>query len=61
MKNLLKYLLLTTAVTGITLLSSSCYRQNYVMYEDGDFDGAEFTDYDLIHNAELDMDDMDRY
>ena len=30
------------------------------MFEDGDFDGIEFSDYDLIQNAELDMDDMDR-
>ena len=30
------------------------------MFEDGDFDGMEFSDYDLMHNAELDMDDTDR-
>ena len=30
------------------------------MFEDGDFDGVEFSDYDLIHNAELEMDDTDR-
>ena len=30
------------------------------MFEDGDFDGIEFSDYDLIHNAELEMDDVDR-
>ena len=30
------------------------------MFEDGDFDGIEFSDYDLMHNAEIDMDDMDR-
>ena len=30
------------------------------MFEDGDFDGIEFSDYDLIQNAELEMDDVDR-
>ncbi len=30
------------------------------MFEDGDFDGMEFSDYDLIQNAELEMDDVDR-
>ena len=30
------------------------------MFEDGDFDGMEFSDYDLMQNAELDMDDADR-
>ena len=48
-----------TVVLVFTLLSTSCLRQNY-MFEDGDFDGIEFSDYDLMQNAELDMDDMDR-
>lgn len=30
------------------------------MFEDGDFDGIEFSDYDLMQNAELEMDDIDR-
>ena len=30
------------------------------MFEDGDFDDIEFSYYDLIQNAELDMDDVDR-
>jgi len=30
------------------------------MFEDGEFDGMEFSDYDLIHNSEMDMDDVDR-
>ena len=29
------------------------------MFEDGDFDGVEFSDYDLMHNAELEQDDVD--
>jgi hypothetical protein len=48
------------AAVVITLLSTSCFRQDYLMFEDGDFDGIEFSDYDLMHNAELDMDDVDR-
>ena len=43
----------------VTLMSTSCFRQDY-MFEDGDFDGVEFSDYDLMQNAELDMDDVDR-
>ena len=42
------------------LMSTGCIRQNYIMFEDGDFDGMEFSDYDLMQNAELDMDDADR-
>ena len=44
----------------MTLLSTGCLRQNYIMFEDGDFDGIEFSDYDLMQNAELEMDDIDR-
>lgn len=47
------------AVVTVLLVMSGCFRQDY-MFEDGDFDGVEFSDYDLIQNAELDMDDMDR-
>ncbi len=60
MKKILKYLLLVIAFATIATLSSSCFRQDYMMFEDGDFDGAEFSDYDLIQNAELEMDDIDR-
>ena len=51
--------MIIAAASVITLLTTGCFRQNF-MYEDGDFDGIEFTDYDLMHNAELDMDDLDR-
>ena len=57
MKRFIKYLVLLAAVTVLTMLSTGCFRQDYLMFEDGDFDGIEFSDYDLIHNAELDMDD----
>ncbi len=60
MKRFIKYLVLLAAVTVLTMLSTGCFRQDYLMFEDGDFDGIEFSDYDLIHNAELDMDDTDR-
>lgn len=60
MKKLCKYLVLVVALVVVTLLSTSCFRQDYLMFEDGDFDGIEFSDYDLIQNAELDMDDIDR-
>ncbi len=60
MKKLCKFLVLLAVTVVVTFLSSSCFRQDYVMFEDGDFDGMEFSDYDLMHNAELDMDDVDR-
>ena len=44
----------------ISVVSTGCIRQDYLMFEDGDFDGVEFSDYDLIQNAELEMDDIDR-
>ena len=44
---------------NVRLIVALAFRQDY-MFEDGDFDGIEFSDYDLIHNAELDMDDVDR-
>jgi hypothetical protein len=44
----------------ILLTSTGCFRQDYLIFEDGEFDGIEFSDYDLLQNAELDMDDMDR-
>ena len=60
MKRIVKYLLLACAVVELALLSTGCLRQDQLMFEDGEFDGMEFSDYDLIHNAELEMDDVDR-
>lgn len=60
MKKLSKILILIAATVAVTLMSTSCFRQNYMLFEDGDFDGIEFSDYDLMQNAELDMDDTDR-
>ena len=60
MRKLIKSLVVLAAVTVLTLMSTGCLRQDYLMFEDGDFDGVEFSDYDLMQNAELDMDDADR-
>lgn len=60
MRRFTKYILIVTVVAIMTLLSTGCLRQNYIMFEDGDFDGIEFSDYDLMQNAELEMDDIDR-
>ena len=59
MKKLIKFTTVAAATLILTMVSTGCFRQEY-MFEDGDFDGIEFSDYDLIQNAELDMDDMDR-
>ena len=60
MKKNLRIIIMIAAVALTLLMSTGCIRQNYIMFEDGDFDGIEFSDYDLIQNAELDMDDLDR-
>jgi hypothetical protein len=60
MKRFFKIVGVIAVVAIFELVSSSCLRQDYLMFEDGDFDGVEFSDYDLMHNAELDMDDTDR-
>ncbi len=57
---MIKYLVVIAVVMIVSLISTGCLRQNYLMFEDGDFDGIEFSDYDLMQNAELDMDDADR-
>ena len=59
MKKFLKYVRLLAVLALIMTINSGCFRQDYI-FEDGDFDGIEFSDYDFIHNAELDMDDIDR-
>ncbi len=59
MKKILRYVRLIVVLALLTTINSGCFRQDY-MFEDGDFDGIEFSDYDLMHNAELDMDDVDR-
>jgi len=48
------------AAVVIAVAASGCVRANYMMFEDGDFDGMEFSDYDQLQNAEIDMDDLDR-
>jgi hypothetical protein len=60
MRKMIKYLVVIAVVMLVSLISTGCLRQNYLMFEDGDFDGIEFSDYDLMQNAELDMDDADR-
>ncbi len=60
MKKILKYVLILAAISVTTVASSSCLRQNMIMYEDGEFDGADFTDEDLMLNAEIEMDDLYR-
>ena len=60
MRKIVKRIVMLAAVIVMTVVSSSCLRQNYLMFEDGDFDGMEFSDYDLMQNAELEMDDTDR-
>lgn len=60
MKRRNKLIVLYVALIMFTLMMTGCFRQDYLMFEDGDFDGIEFSDYDLIQNAELEMDDIDR-
>ena len=60
MKKIHRLLTMIIAAIAVMLISTGCIRQDYMMFEDGDFDGVEFSDYDLIQNAELDMDDSDR-
>ena len=60
MRTILRYLVSMAVVILFCVMFSGCLRQDYIMFEDGDFDGIEFSDYDLLQNAELDMDDVDR-
>lgn len=60
MRKMIKYLVMVAALVVIAMSTSGCMRREYLMFEDGDFDGIEFSDYDLMHNAELEMDDVDR-
>ena len=60
MKGILKYLVSFAVLTVLCAMFSGCMRQDYYMFEDGEFDGMEFSDYDLLHNAELEMDDTER-
>ncbi len=57
---MIKYLVMVAILAVIAMSASGCMRREYLMFEDGDFDGIEFSDYDLMHNAELEMDDVDR-
>ena len=60
MKKIVKSVLIIAALAAVTLPMSSCFRQDMVMYEDGDFDGADFSDYDFMLNSEIEMDDLSR-
>ena len=60
MKKVVKYVTMAAAIIVVTMVSTGCFRQDMLMFEDGEFDGIEFSDYDLMQNAELDMDDTDR-
>ena len=60
MKKLMTYFMIVVIAAVFMLMIASCFRQDYLMFEDGDFDGIEFSDYDLMQNAELEIDDVDR-
>ena len=60
MKRYYKYFAALVLAAFISTVMTGCMRQDYMMFEDGEFDGVEFSDYDLMHNAEIDMDDIDR-
>ena len=60
MKRVYTFLVMFVVATVFSLMMTGCIRQDYLIFEDGEFDGIEFSDYDLMHNAELDMDDTDR-
>lgn len=60
MKRYYKYFAAFVLAAFISTVMTGCMRQDYMMFEDGEFDGVEFSDYDLMHNAEIDMDDTDR-
>ena len=60
MKRFLRYVLSFSAAVVFVMLASSCLGPDYVMYEDGEFDGASFMEEDMMHNAEIDMDDLYR-
>jgi hypothetical protein len=60
MKRYYRYFSVLVLATVFSMMLTGCLRQDYMMFEDGEFDGVEFSDYDLMHNAEIDMDDIDR-
>lgn len=60
MKRYYRYFAVLVLATVSLMMLTGCLRQDYMMFEDGEFDGVEFSDYDLMHNAEIDMDDIDR-
>jgi hypothetical protein len=60
MKRYYRYFTVLVLATVFSMMLTGCLRQDYMMFEDGEFDGVEFSDYDLMHNAEIDMDDIDR-
>ena len=60
MKKIAKFLMTLAILAIVAFVMTGCFRQDYLMFEDGDFDGIEFSDYDLMHNAEIEMDDTDR-
>ena len=60
MRRLKRFFVPLAVVLTVAFVSSGCIRQDLLMFEDGDFDGMEFSDYDLMHNSELEMDDTDR-
>ena len=60
MKRIIKHILSFSVAAVFLVLTSSCLGPDYVMYEDGEFDGASFMEEDHMHNAEIDMDDLYR-
>ena len=60
MKRIIKLILSFSVAAVFLMLTNSCLGPDYVMYEDGEFDGASFMEEDMVHNAEIDLDDLYR-
>jgi len=59
MKKIMKCAMTALVIAGFTLMCSSCLNQDLLLLDDGDFDGREFSDYDLMNNSEIELDDID--
>ena len=60
MKRILNCVLILSVAAVFLMLANSCLGPDYVMYEDGEFDGASFMEEEMMHNAEIDADDLYR-
>lgn len=60
MKRIKRHIYIIAAVAALALACSACNNQNYLIFEDDEWSGVDYSGDNLLLNGELEIDDYER-